>query len=135
MPSRPLGIVLIALYSAFTSVMSVFVSLLAVFGAALVQRASGWMGLLGFGVLAMGILMAAVTYGLWTRQAWAPRLTYVAYAISIPLGLIALFADTALGNLLLQITGIVVACVVIAYIRRPEVIGLFAPHDASSPPP
>ncbi len=126
MPSRPLGIVLVALYSAFTAVLALLVAVLALGVAAMVGRESaGWISLLGLAVLALGIVLAAVAYGLWTRQPWAPQLTLYAYWASAGLGVVALLYDTSAGNMILQIVGIVLDLVIIRYIRKPEIIALY----------
>jgi hypothetical protein len=127
MPSRPLGIVLVALYSALGALLAVLVALLAFGGAAIVQRAAaGWMGLLGMALFAWAIVAAAVAYGLWTRQPWAPQLTIVTYWISVGLGVVAMLMDTSAGNIVLQLVGIAIALVIIRYIRKPDVTSLFA---------
>jgi hypothetical protein len=52
MPNRPLGVVLIALYSALGALLCLLVSFLAMGGAVLVPRmAAGWMGLLSTALL------------------------------------------------------------------------------------
>lgn len=132
MPSRPLGIVLVALYSAFGALLSLLVGILAMGGAAVVSRvAAGWMGLLGVALMALAVLYAAVAYGLWARQSWAPQLTLGAYWLTAGLGVIALFIDGTLGNIVLQIVGIVISLAVIRYIRKPEIAALFAPSGGS----
>ncbi len=128
MPTRPLGIVLVALCSAVSAVLSLFVAVLAFGGSAVIGRESaGWIGLLGFAVLALGIVLAAVAYGLWTGQPWAPQLTLYTYWASAGLGVIALLYDTSTGNMILQIVGIVLDLVIVRYIRKPEVAALSAP--------
>ena len=129
MPSRALGIVLVALYSTLNALLSLLVALLAFGGSAIIGRASaGWMGLLGFAIFALGIVMAAVAYGLWTRQPWAPQLTLYVYWTSVAFGIIALFYDLTAGNIVLQLAGIVIALLVIRYIRKPEVVAMYAPQ-------
>ena len=134
MPQRPLGIVLTALYSAASAVLSVVVSLLGFIGAGLVSQASaGWVGLLGTAALILGIASAASAYGLWTRQSWAPRVTLYIYAVSIVLGVLALFYDQSPGNIVVQLVGIAIAMLIVVYIRRPEVVALFS-ESGSAPP-
>jgi uncharacterized membrane protein (DUF2068 family) len=126
MPSRPLGIVLIVLYSALGALLSVLVALLAFGGAAVVGRAAaGWMGLLSLALLAFAVAAAAVAYGLWTRQRWAPQLTIVTYWVSAALGVAGMLMDTSAGNIVLQLVGIAIALVIIRYMRKPEINALF----------
>jgi hypothetical protein len=107
-------------------VFSLLVTVLAFGGAAMAGRdRAGWIGLLGMGVLAVGIALAAVAYGLWTRQPWAPKLTLYTYWVSAGLGVIALLYDRTAGNIALQVVGIVIDLIVIRYIRKPEVIALY----------
>jgi hypothetical protein len=127
MPQRPLGIVLIVLYSALGAALTLLVALLAFGGAAAVQRAAaGWMGLLGFALIGVAVLAAAVAYGLWTRQPWAPQLTILTYWLSAGLGVIGMLMDTSAGNIVLQLVGIAICLVIIRYIRKPEIASLFA---------
>lgn len=128
MPARPLAIVLIALYSALGALLSLLVALLAFGGAAIVSRvAAGWLGLLSTALLGLAVLYAAVAYGLWTRQAWAPKLTLGAYWLSAGLGLIALVSDLTPGNVILQIVGIAICLAIIRHMRKPGTVALFGP--------
>jgi hypothetical protein len=130
MPARPLGIVLIVLYSALGAVLFLLVAVLALGSAAMVSRVtSGWMGLLSVAMLGLAVLFCAIAYGLWTRQVWAPRLTLGAYWLSVGLGVIALLWDLTLGNIILQLVGIAICLVIIRYIRKPEIASLFAASD------
>jgi hypothetical protein len=136
MSGKPLGIVLTAAYSAITAVFCVLLSFLGFFGAGLVQPAvAGWVSLLSFVGLALGIVAAAVAYGLWTRQPWAPNLTLYTFWVWVVLGVVAMFYDRTPGNMLLQIVGIVISLAVIRYVRQPEVAALFLDRqvDGASP--
>lgn len=122
---KPLGVVLIALYSGFFGMVS-----LPLGGCALliVGQASGagvMVSVFAFGLMVLGFLLLAVAYGLWTAQPWARNFTAGIYAVSIPLGLLAIFpifpgTRMSLENTLLQIIGIVIDVVIISYVAKPE---------------
>jgi uncharacterized membrane protein (DUF2068 family) len=126
MPERPFGIVLTAIYSGVSAVFGVVVGLLGFVGAGIVSpTAAGWVALLSFAALALGVVSAAAAYGLWSRQPWAPKVTLALNAAGIVMGVLAILYDRSTGNVLLQVIGIVISCVIIAYIRKPEVEALF----------
>ena len=136
MPDRPLGIVLTAIYSAINGVLGVLIALLGFAGAGVVSgAAAGWVGLLGLAALALAVVFGAVAYGLWTRQSWAPNVTFYAYGASIALGVVAMLYDRTAGNIVLQLVGMGIAIIVILYIQRPDVVARFLDRDSGAADP
>lgn len=132
--AKPLGITLIALYSALAAFMLVPVGC----AASLVGQApgiGGFVGILGYLFTLLGLVSCAVVYGLWTLQDWGRSLAYWLYLASIPLGLIAIFpplagAKVTAGNTVLQLVTIAIDLFIIVYLSKPNVIQLFSPSAA-----
>ena len=83
-----------------------------------------------FIITAVGILLMASAYGLWTIQPWGKNFSWWLYVISIPLNVIAIFPllpsqHMSVGNTVLQLLGIVVDVIIIGYLGKPEISGLY----------
>ena len=110
--SKPAGLVVIALYSALVGLAAMLIG-----GAVF----SG----VGFFVAALGVLLLASTYGLWTVQPWGRSCAWWLYAAFIPLGVLAIFQRLSTGNTVLQVLGIAIDIAVLVYLGKPEVQRLF----------
>ncbi|TVT48407.1 MAG: hypothetical protein FHK82_17750 [Sedimenticola thiotaurini] len=127
--NKPVGIVLIAIYSALSGLL--------LFGAgALMMLASAvpdmpiWITLLGVIFMALGVFLLAVMYGLWSTQKWGLKIAKWLYVISIPLGIISIFpiypgSEMTIGNTVLQLLGIGLAAFIIYYLSKPNVVALY----------
>lgn len=80
--------------------------------------------LFGLLLMVLGFLFVASAYGLWTVQDWGRAFASWIYAASIPLGILAMFPifpsqRPSLGNALLQLAGIAIDVIIIAYLALP----------------
>lgn len=133
---KPLGVTLIALYSALAALMLVPVGCTAT----LIGQAPGLGGftaILGYLGTLFGLLSCAVVYGLWTFQEWGRSLAYWLYLASVPLGVIAIFPPLAgptatAGNTVFQLVTIAIDLFIIVYLATPQVKELFAGSDSSA---
>ncbi|HEY6280521.1 MAG TPA: hypothetical protein VIW72_01835 [Burkholderiales bacterium] len=133
--SKPLGIVLIALYSGLFGLVSFPIGCTAI----LVSGAPGTgalFSIFSFLITAVGILLLASAYGLWTLQSWGRNFSWWLYVISIPLGAMSIFVlppgqHMSEGNTILQLLGIAVDLVIIWYLAEPEVAALFGPEGSA----
>lgn len=78
----------------------------------------------------LGFLLLASVYGLWTIQQWGRSLSFWIYIVEIPLGVLMIFPVFSgmpmnAGNTLLQLVGIAIDLVVIAYLASPEIREFF----------
>ncbi len=130
--SKPLGIVLIALYSGIAG-------LLAVPAGCTSMVASGLPGIgatysiLSFLFMGYGVALLAATYGLWTIQPWGRDFAWWLYVAAIPLGVLFIFPVfpgqmMSLGNTILQLIGIALDVWIISYLGQPGVESLFEPN-------
>lgn len=133
---KPLGIVLIALYSAFLALMLIpagcTITLLGQ-----VPGLGGFASMLGYLSSLLGLLSCAVVYGLWTLQEWGRSLAFWLYVLSIPLGVIAVFPPLAgpqatAGNTVFQLVSIAIDLIVVAYLSKQQVKDLFSGSNAST---
>lgn len=128
--AKPLGITLIALYSALGALMLVPIGCTAsLMGQT--PGVSGFVGILGYLFTLVGLLSCAAVYGLWTLQEWGRSLAYWLYLASIPLGLIAIFPPLAgpkatVGNTVYQLVTIAIDLLILVYLSKHEVIELFS---------
>lgn len=119
--SKPVGLVVIALYSALLGLAAVLIGSADFSGA-------------GFFVAAFGVLLLASAYGLWTLQPWGRACAWWLYAAFIPIGLLAIFQRMSAGNTLLQLLGIAIDIAVLVYLGKPEVeSGSFADYERREP--
>lgn len=134
--SKPLGIILIALYSGLFGLASFPLGCTAI----LLSGAPGVGALpsiVGFFVTVLGILLLASAYGLWTIQPWGRAFSWWLYAISIPLGALSILGlfpgqQASVGNTIFQLLGIAVDCLIIWYLGRTEAQYLFEQGGASN---
>ena len=127
--SKPLGIVLIALYSGLFGLAIFPIGCTAI----LVSGAPGTgalFSIFSFLITVVGILLLASAYGLWTIQSWGRNFSWWLYVISIPLGAMSIFGlvpgqHVSGGNTVFQLLGIAVDFVIIWYLAKPEVAALF----------
>lgn len=133
--SKPLGLTLIALYSAFNALILLPAGCAAgLFGQ--VQGVGIIASILSSVFILVGLLSCSVVYGLWTLQEWGRSLAYWLYLISVPLGFLAIFPPMAgpkisAGNTIFQLVGIAVDLTIILYLMKPEVKGLFSQKETS----
>ena len=134
--SKPLGITLIALYSALSALMLIpagcTITLLGQ-----VPGVGGFASMVGYLSSLLGLLSCAVVYGLWTLQEWGRSLAYWLYVASIPLGVIAIFPPLAgpkatAGNTVFQLVSIAIDLIVVAYLSKQQVKDLFSGSNVST---
>ena len=112
---KPIGIVMIAIYTGFGAVLSLGMGIPAMFIGQFAAKAA----IVSIFLVAYGVLALAAAYGLWTLQDWGYKLAKIVYIVSIPLGLVALVSDTSAGNVVMQIIGIAVAVWILVYLFKP----------------
>lgn len=134
--SKPLGVTLIALYSGLFGLASFPIGCTGI----LVSGAPGagaQFSIVSFLVTAVGILLLASAYGLWTIQPWGRSFSWWLYVISIPLGALSIFGvfpgqRMSEGNTIFQLVGMAVDCVIIWYLGNHDLVVLFERgHSAS----
>lgn len=132
---KPLGITLIALYSGLSALMLVpagcTITLLGQ-----VPGVGGFASILGYMSSLLGLLSCAVVYGLWTLQEWGRSLAFWLFAVSIPLGIIAIFPPLAgpkatAGNTVFQLVSIAIDLLIVAYLTKQQVKELFSSVTSS----
>ncbi len=119
--SKPLGIILTAIYSAINAVLTLFASFVVFLAASFIPM----YGVLGALLLIVAVLYMANCYGLWTVQKWARMLTFVVYGLGIAGGLIDVFVHRSLGNVILQLVQMAINAAVLVYFANPTVKLLF----------
>jgi uncharacterized membrane protein (DUF2068 family) len=110
--SKPAALVVIALYSALAGLAAILIGATVPSG-------------VGFAIAALGALLLAAAYGLWTLQPWGRAYAWWLYAACIPLGVLAIFQQMSAGNALFQVLGIAIDIVVLVYLGKPELQRLF----------
>lgn len=124
--AKPLGLVLVAVFTGILAVFSILGGAFLMFAAALPQAALQWWdAVFGFALLLLGVLACAATYGLWVRVPWGYSLTRFVYIISILLGLVDLFTDKTMGNVVLTLIYTAPDVWVLVYLTKPEIRGVF----------
>jgi Predicted membrane protein (DUF2127) len=122
---RPVGIIVICLYTALWGLYYLFVP--STFLGGLTAAFSAWFSVMW---LALGLVDLVAAYGLWTFQRWGHRLT------------IALYALPAMVNLLNVVRGhpraadlatTVIAALVVSYLLRPTIRRLYSDTLAGGP--
>lgn len=126
---RPLGVMLISIYSATVGVISLLAGAMAslVSGGADVSIV---FSLLGFLITLMGVALIAAGYGLWTLQHWGRHFSVLVYWASIALAVLFLLPiipgqQVSLEGTLFQLFGIVINGAILWYLRKPSITGIF----------
>ncbi|NQY26728.1 MAG: hypothetical protein HRT92_06065 [Piscirickettsiaceae bacterium] len=127
--NKPVGIVLIAIYSALSGLLIFGLGALMMFASAIPDMPI-WITLLGVIFMALGVFLLAAMYGLWSIQTWGLKASKWLYVISIPLGLISIFpiypdSEMTTANTILQLLGICLAAFIIYYLSKPSVVALY----------
>ncbi|MEX2470169.1 MAG: DUF2127 domain-containing protein [Pseudohongiellaceae bacterium] len=127
--AKPLGIVLIAIYSALSGLFSLFGSFLSLFFIG-VPGISFVAYLLASLLTAHAVFSFAAVYGLWVLQRWGLRLAFWLYVIAIPLGIAAIFpifpgSDFTTANTVFQLIFVAIDLLVIWYLGRLEIALLY----------
>ncbi len=127
--SKPIGLVLISIYGAFSGVLTLFLGAVILLFSSIPDMPA-WLTVVSLISTLLGITLLASIYGLWTLQSWGGSLTYWIYMLSIPLAIISIFpiypdSEFTIGNTILQLCGIAVAIFVLIYIKKPEIQALF----------
>ena len=124
--AKPLGLVLVVLYTALSGLTSLFASGLVLLASA-IPGVPLWIGLFGFFLLIYTLLLFASVYGLWSLQAWGFNLAMFIYLVSIPIGLLAIFpilpdSQFSTFNTIYQLIGIAISVLVLWYLSRPNYV-------------
>lgn len=127
--AKPLGIVLIAIYSAVVGLFSLSVSFFSLLFAG-IPGISFLAYLLGTLLMAHAIFSFAAVYGLWVMQRWGLKLTFWLYVIAIPLGIVSIFpifpgAEFTTPNTVFQLIFIAIDMVAILYLSKLEIAILY----------
>lgn len=117
---KPLGIVLISIYSAFWGVVMLPVGCMSSMAAG-VPGVPSYAGPLGFLSLAFGVAMMAATYGLWTIQPWGRNFSIWLELATIPFNLMTLVGFSPDGKVtewdrITAIISIVLTAVIVRYL-------------------
>jgi hypothetical protein len=134
--SKPLGVILIALYSGLFGLVSFPIGCTTVLVSG-VPGTGPLVSIIGFMITAVGILLLASAYGLWTIQSWGRKFSWWLYAVSIPLGAILIFPilpgeHMSSGNTVFQLLCIALDVAIILYLDKREVVGLFEPSGSDN---
>jgi hypothetical protein len=121
MNNKPMGIILLTIYTGISGVLSVISGFLLSFGG----RISGSYPIIGFLLILLSCFEFSAVYGLWRLVFWGYSLAFILYIIAIPLGAVVLVFDLTVGNAILQLIGIAVNVWILMYLRKPEVKALF----------
>lgn len=126
--SKPLGIILSALYFAIANgLLSVIVSIPLFFLSG--SGMPAWISLLALVMIAFGVFSFAACYGLWQLIEWGRKLAIAICAISIPLNLLSLKMpgpQPTSGDFVLVVASIIISLLIIWYLLRDDVKSLFS---------
>lgn len=126
---KPLGIIATAIYGGFSGLIYLPVGFLLLLVSQVpdssILHTAG-----GIFMCVLGVFMLASVYGLWSLQEWGRVLSLWLSAISIVLGGISIFPIWpnqlfTLANAVLQIVGIGICALIITYLSRQHIKGLF----------
>ncbi|TBR40982.1 hypothetical protein CBF23_011290 [Marinomonas agarivorans] len=126
---KPIGIALIAIYSAFSGILFLLTGAVMLLASA-VPDMPVWMTIIGMLIIVFGVFSLAAVYGLWSIQAWGVKITKWLYIIAIPLGIISIFpvypdSEMTVANTVLQIFGISISAIIIWYISKESIRELY----------
>ena len=123
--NKPAGIVLIAIYSLISGIISVFLGVLMLIGSGMANSFPMGFSLLGVITFVTGVLEIAVYYGLWTFQKWGHLVAKYLYFAYIPMSLIIILIDSSIANLLIQSAFIGISVIILHFLLKPEIESLY----------
>lgn len=130
--AKPLPVVLIALYSGFFGLVSLPAGCMAGALSGLGGSVGHITSLIGLLCTAVGVLLLACAFGLWTLQPWGRQLAWWLYVASIVVGVLSmlpgpLFPGERPGssNVTLGVIGIVIDILVLTYLSRAKVRAIY----------
>lgn len=126
---KPMGVVLIAIYSGFWGTVLLPSGCVASMASS-VPGVPAYAGLLGMLLLALGVGMLAGTYGLWTIQPWGRTYNIWLELASVPFSLLTLVGFSPAGKVtavdrITSIIGLVITVVIVKYLSSDHVKQLF----------
>lgn len=130
MNKKPIGITLIAVYSVLGGILSFLAGSLLLLASS-IPDIPLWITLLGIIIVIYSVLLLTAMYGLWSLQTWGINFSRWLYIAAIPLGIISIFpiypdSEFTVGNLILQLVGIVLAAIIIKYLYSPKIQNLYS---------
>jgi uncharacterized membrane protein (DUF2068 family) len=119
-----------AVYSAFGGIIILLAGLIMLF-AGQVPDGNTFFTLGGIFSTAFGVLLLTAVYGLWSIQDWGRKLAFWLYAVSVPLGIASIFPiwpgqEVTTANTVLQLVGIAVDIVILAYLSKLSIKDLYS---------
>lgn len=134
MNAKPAGLIAVICYALLNAMSMIISGLVLIFAVGMVASAepdhSVPLLLLGVVASVLGVALLVTIYGLWTLQEWGRKLMIWICALSIPVGLVAVYSWVPGGSLgtannLFQWFGIALAVLVIYYLSKEPVRALF----------
>jgi uncharacterized membrane protein (DUF2068 family) len=130
---KSFGLVATVVYSVFSGIVCLPLGFIIV----LAGQAPGLNGLLftvvGLLIFVLGVVAIVGSYGLWSFQEWGRRTMLWLYVVYIPLGVVSIFPiwpkqQFTVGNLILQLVGLIAAGLIVFHLSRPATRTLFTPE-------
>ena len=127
---KPMGIVLVVIYTALSGVLSLLAFVLAISALGILAvahvKASTFLILQTFLGLPFGVLALATAYGLWSFQTWGYTLAKLLYPLVIAYDLITILAHLSAKNIIvLQLAEIGFAIWIFVYLLKPQTKALY----------
>jgi uncharacterized membrane protein HdeD (DUF308 family) len=125
---KTLGITATAFYFALSSIVYTLAGLIVTIASA--EKASTLLTVIGTLLIVFGVFLFASVYGLWSLQEWGRKLAIWLSAISIVLGIVAIFPimpkqQFSIANTILQLVGVAVCSLIISYLSKVNNKSLF----------
>ena len=130
---KPIGLTLIAVYSAFSGFFSLVGGGLLLLASAIPDMPA-WITIVSLITTISGVLLLASVYGVWTLQSWGLNLTFWLYVVYIPLGILSIFpiypdSEMTVGNTVLQLVGISASVLILMYLNKNQTKTLFNANE------
>ena len=127
--TKPLGIILVVIYSTLNGFLTLGLSFIATLLTA-VPSYSALALILVTLLTAHSIFMFAAVYGLWILKSWGLRLAFWLYVLYIPLGFLSIFpilpgTEMSTANTVFQLVFIGIDVLIIVYLNKLEIALLY----------